>query len=140
MAKILFTYAMILFAPIWLPIMVVFGMILGPIGYAVLFYQRFYAYYLFEKKEYKRYLVLKKVGRWEKESRDPDTGRMEDNIPPESPKKAAFMLAVMTGVMFVGMFLFGVVAGPVRAIMIFWRRMYYFAFPNEILKRRKKSV
>lgn len=131
---------MLVLSPIWLPIMVVFGVILGPIGYAILYYQNFYADYLYEKNQYKRYLILKKVGRWKDESRDPDTGIMTKNIPPASPKKAALDVAIMTTIMFIVMFLFGIIAGPVRAIIIFWRRMYYFTFPDEILKGAIKHV
>ncbi|MFA5097842.1 MAG: hypothetical protein WC490_04370 [Candidatus Margulisiibacteriota bacterium] len=140
MAKLLFVLVMLLFAPIWLPLMVVYGMIIGPIGYAILFYQKFYEDYLLEKKLYKHYLVLKKVGRWEDERRDPYTGSREKNVPPSSPRKAAFDVAILTALMFVVMFLFGVIAGPIKAIILFCRRMYFMAFPDEILVRRKKNV
>ena len=140
MAKLLFVLVMVIFSPIWLPLMVVYGMIIGPIGYAILFYQKFYEDYLLEKKLYKHYLVLKKVGRWEAEIKDPYTGSREKNIPPSSPRKAAFDVAILTALMFVVMFLFGVIAGPIKAIILFCRRMYFYAFPDEILIRRKMNV
>ncbi|MEK7376365.1 MAG: hypothetical protein AABZ57_04265 [Candidatus Margulisiibacteriota bacterium] len=140
LSKILFVVVMLIFLPIWLSLMVVYGMIIGPIGYAILFYQKFYEDYLLEKKLYKRYLVLKKVGRWEDERKDPDTGERKKNVPPASPRKAAFDVAVLTALMFVVMFLFGVIAGPIKAIILFCRRMYFIAFPDEILVRRKKNV
>lgn len=140
MAKLLFVFVMLLFSPIWLPLMVVYGIIIGPVGYAILFYQRFYEEYLYEKRRYKHYLILKKVGRWEDEIRDPDTGERKKNIPPSSPRRAAFDVAILTALMFAVMFLFGIVAGPVKAIIFFCRRMYFYAFPDEILVRRNKNV
>ncbi|MFA5097043.1 MAG: hypothetical protein WC490_00230 [Candidatus Margulisiibacteriota bacterium] len=140
LSKALFVIVMILFVPIWLPLMVVYGMIIGPIGYAILFYQKFYEDYLLEKKLYKHYLVLKKVGRWEEETRDPDTGERKKNTPPSSPRRAAFDVAILTALMFVVMFLFGIIAGPIKAIILFCRRMYFYAFPDEILVRRNKNV
>lgn len=137
MARPLFVIVMIIFAPIWLPLMVVYGAIIGPIGYAILFYQKFYEDYLQEKRRYRQYLVLKKVGRWKNEYKDPDTGEMKKNTPPPSPKRAALDVAIYTAIMAVVMFLVGIIAGPVRAIIIFCRRMYFYAFPDEVLLRRK---
>ncbi|MFA5105187.1 MAG: hypothetical protein WC527_08440 [Candidatus Margulisiibacteriota bacterium] len=140
MSKIFFVIVMMIFLPIWLPIMVIYGMIIGPIGYAILYYQRFYEDYLYEKKRYKHYQILKKVGRWEDEYRDSDTGERKKNVPPSSPRKAAFDAAILTAIMFVVMFLFGIIAGPAKAVILFCRRMYFIAFPDEIFVRRKTNV
>lgn len=138
--KILFVIIMLIFLPIWLPLMVIYGMIIGPIGYAMLFYQKFYENYLEEKKRYKHYLILKKAGRWRDEIRDPDSGQLRKNDPPSTPRRAAWDVAMLTAFMFMVMFLFGILAGPVKAVILFCRLMYFTVFPDEILLRRNINV
>lgn len=133
--KTLFYLLMIITLPVWFPLCIIYGIIVGPIGYFILMRQNAYDIHQQNKYEYEDYLKKKQAGKWPQRQviQNPQGGSTVINEPPQQPKPlnslpvhilSSFIIAIPLGVLI----------GPVNAVRIFWRRMLFRFFPDEILK------
>lgn len=133
-AKLTFVAIMIFTSPIWFPLCIIYGIIIGPIGYWVLFIQGFSDGYLFNKIDYEKYLQQKASGEWKDGYLNYSTGLFVKNILPDSPRMYIVKVCCLilgSAVIFVPL---GIITGPISAVQFFWRRLFLSFFPDEILK------
>lgn len=130
-AKFIYYFLMTLTAPIYIPLCILYGLIIGPIGHQFFLFQYHRDAYLRNIPKYRAY----KTGAWkpaqEKFNRVDGTWTYES--PPPSPLQFIFILIFFEVGMLPLSIFWGVISGPISAIFTFQRRIYLKFFPKEVL-------
>ena len=144
-AKFWFYLLMIITAPIWALLCIIYGLIIGPIGFQFFLFQYHRDAYLRNLPKYNKYLEEVKTGTYKpiEDKFNPVYGTWTYEPPPPSPLKMIFILLFFNIGMIPLSIIWGIIVGPISAMELFWRRIYFKFFPKEILKEaeeRKQDV
>ncbi|OGC09944.1 hypothetical protein A3J90_02665 [candidate division WOR-1 bacterium RIFOXYC2_FULL_37_10] len=120
--KILFALIMTATSPLWLLLCMLYGIIIGPVGYAVFFFQNLHENFIVQQFKYEDYLKRKETG-----NIDP----LEPSL--SSPSSFAVTSFLFSPVIIVISLILGIMFGWIKAIDIFYKRTYrkFFAIDWE---------
>ena len=120
MAKLLFYILMTVTFPVWFPLCLVYGIIIGPVGYMVFFFQNLHDNYYYEQLKYEEYL---------KESKE-ISGSNEERLPsPSSPSQFILSSILFSPVIIFISLILGIMFGWIKAVESFCKKSYRKFFP-----------
>ncbi|OGC08695.1 hypothetical protein A2230_05750 [candidate division WOR-1 bacterium RIFOXYA2_FULL_36_21] len=116
--KILFGIIVTITSPVWIPLCMLYGAIVGPIGYAVFFFQNLNENYICQELRYQEYLKRRDAG---------DIDPLEPKL--SSPSSFVFTSILFSPVILLISLVLGIMFGWIKAIDVFYKRLYRRFFP-----------